>query len=75
MPETKFVWKIRDKEGQGGAQREKVRLCARYLRRGQILQWLRGQRPREKFTSEDAAQVFGHHGLLLHRAVIFQGQD
>lgn len=46
-----------------------------YLRRGQILQRLRSEGPGEKFASQDGAQVFGHDGLLLHRAVIFQGQD
>lgn len=69
MPETK-VWKIRGKEAFGGGH-----LGALYLRRGQIFQWLRTQGPREELTTEDATQVFGHDGLLLHRAVIFQGQD
>lgn len=49
--------------------------CVPYLRRGQILQPLRSEGPGEKFASQDGAQVFGHDGLLLHRAVIFQGQD
>lgn len=49
--------------------------CVLYLRRGQILQRLRSEGPGEKFASQDGTQVFGHDGLLLHRAVIFQRQD
>lgn len=29
----------------------------------------------EQFVSEDGAQVTSHHCLLLHRAVVLQGQD
>lgn len=59
-------------EGRGGWE---CSSCVLYLRRGQILQRLRSEGPGEKLGSQDGTQVFGHDGLLLHGAVIFQGQD
>lgn len=73
MPGTKVVWKIRnDRRQLAGSV---CFSCVLYLRRGQILQRLRSEGPGEKFASQDGTQVFGHDGLLIHRAVIFQGQD
>lgn len=45
------------------------------LRRRQIFQGLRTEGLGEKFAAQDGAEVFGHDSLLLHRAVILQGQD
>lgn len=63
------------KSGGAGGGVSAFQPCGLYLGRGQILQQFRGEGPGEKFASQDGTQGFGHDGLLLHRAVIFQGQD
>lgn len=50
--------------------------CAsEYLRGRQILQRLRTEGLSEESAAQDGVEVSGHDCLLLHGAVVLQGQD